>query len=74
MLQLNHIKKFDKVVFQNDVVGLSKVRIFYDDFKNDNIKEKYIHLVECLKRKISVEDISIKDIKGILDELENMEN
>lgn len=74
LLQLNHIKKFDKVIFQNDVVALSKVRMFYDDFKNDNIKNNYIHLVECLKRNNSVDDISIEDIKDILHELENMEN
>lgn len=74
LLQLNHIKKFDKVIFQNDVVVLSKVRIFYDDFKNKNIQNKYIYLVECLKRNRSVEDISIQDIKDILQELENMEN
>ncbi len=73
LLQLNHIKKFDKVIFQNDVVALSKVRMFYDDFKNDNIKNKYIHLVECLKRNNSAEDISIQDIKDTLQELENME-
>lgn len=74
LLQLNHIKKFDKVIFQNDVVALSKVRMFYDDFKNDNIKNNYIHLVECLKRNNSVDDISIEDIKDTLHELENMEN
>ena len=33
LLQLEHIKKFDKVFFQEDVVELSKVRMFYKDFK-----------------------------------------
>ncbi|MDH8678880.1 hypothetical protein QE109_12010 [Fusibacter bizertensis] len=74
LLQLNHIKKFDKVIFQNDVVALSKVRMFYEDFKNENIKKKYIQLVECLKRNNSIEDISIQDITDTLHELENMEN
>lgn len=74
LLQLNHIQKFNKIFFQNDVVALSKVRMFYDDFENINIKNKYIHLVECLKRNSSVEDITIQDIMDTLNELENMEN
>ncbi len=73
LLQLEHIKKFDKVFFQDDVVSLSKVRMFYDDFKDEKIKNKYILLVECLKRNSSLENISIQDIEETLRELENME-
>lgn len=61
LLQLEHIKKFDKVFFQDNVVELSKVRMFYKDFKDETIENKYIMLVECLKRNSSVNDISIAD-------------
>ena len=33
LLQLKHIKKFEKVIFQDDLIKLSKVRMFYKDFK-----------------------------------------
>ena len=73
LLQLQHIKKFDKVFFQDDVIELSKVRIFYKDFKRETIKNKYVKLVESLKRNISVNDISVIDIEDILHEIETME-
>ena len=73
LLQLKHIKKFEKVIFQDDLIKLSKVRMFYKDFKNETIKNKYSMLVECLKRNSSVNDISIDDIQSILDEIEHME-
>lgn len=73
LLQLKHIKKFEKVIFQDDLIKLSKVRMFYKDFKNKTIKNKYSMLVECLKRNSSVNDISIDDIQSILYEIENME-
>lgn len=73
LLQLKHIKKFEKVIFQDDLIKLSKVRMFYKDFKNETIKNKYSMLVECLKRNSSVNDISIDDIQSILHEIENME-
>lgn len=72
LLQLVHIKKFEKVFFQENVVELSKVRMFYNDFDGE-IKNKYVKLVECLKRNSSVNDISITDIEDILNEIENME-
>lgn len=73
LLQLEHIKKFDKVFFQDNVVELSKVRMFYEDFKEETTKNKYVMLVECLKRNKSVNDISITDIEDILHEIEHME-
>lgn len=73
LLQRKHIKKFEKVIFQDDLIKLSKVRMFYKDFKNETIKNKYSMLVECLKRNSSVNDISIDDIQSILHEIENME-
>ena len=73
LLQLEHIKKFDKVFFQDNVVELSKVRMFYKDFKDETIENKYVMLVECLKRNSSVNDISIADIEDILHEIEHME-
>lgn len=73
LLQLEHIKKFDKVFFQDNVVELSQVRMFYKDFKEETTKSKYVMLVECLKRNSSVNDISITDIADILHEIEHME-
>ena len=61
---------FDKVFFQDDVIKLSKVRNFYNDFQNELAKNKYIMLVECLKRNKSVEEIEIDDISSLLEELE----
>ncbi len=73
ILQLKHIKNFEKVIFQDSIVKLAKVRSFSEDFKNENVKLKYSMLVECLKRNISVDEISIEDIQCILEELEKME-
>lgn len=55
------------------MIELSKVRIFYKDFKRETIKNKYVKLVESLKRNISVNDISVIDIEDILHEIETME-
>lgn len=66
LLQLHRINKFEKVVTQKQVVELSKVRIFYDDFSNEIIKNKYRQLVENLKRNDSVESINIEDVKELL--------
>lgn len=46
--------------------------MFYNDFDGE-IKNKYVKLVECLKRNSSVNDISITDIEDVLNEMENME-
>lgn len=73
LLQLKHIKKFEKVFFQDNVVELSKVRMFYEDFKEEKTKNKYIMLVECLKRNKPINDISITEIEDILHEIEHME-
>lgn len=67
MLQLHRIKELEKVLTQKQIVELSKVRIFYDDFSNENIKNKYRQLVENLKRNNSVESIKIDDINEILE-------
>lgn len=72
LLQLEHIKRFNKVFFQEEVVRLSKVRIFYDDFNDEELKNKYIQLVECLKRSASLNDISIDDIQKLLKEIGNL--
>ena len=66
LLQLHRINKFEKVVTQKQVVELSKVRIFYDDFSNEIIKNKYRQLVENLKRNDSVESINIEDVNELL--------
>lgn len=72
ILQLSRIEKFEKVFFRDDVISLSKVRVFYNDLSNGNIKNKYMQLVECLKRNDPLDDISIDDIKLILLEVEKL--
>lgn len=66
LLQLNTIKKLNKVIFQSEVVQLSKVRNFYKDFNNEEIREKYKKLVNNLKRNTECDLIEIDDIKQIL--------
>lgn len=66
LMQLNRIENFDKVISQKQVIELSKVRIFYEDFKNAETRKKYEQLVENLKRNKDVDLISIKDIRIIL--------
>ena len=66
ILQLNRIKTFEKVVTQNDVVGLSKVRSLYADIEDKEVREKYVHLVESLKRNEMVEQITTDEIMSIL--------
>jgi len=70
LLQLNKIKSFEKVVIQKEVVELANVRNFYQTFQDDKIKNKYIMLVESLKRNNVYEQLTIDDIKMILSKLE----
>lgn len=72
ILQLSRIKKFEKVFFRDAVISLSKVRLFYNDLDDGNLKNKYMQLVECLKRNASLDDLSIDDIKLLLLEVEKM--
>ena len=69
-MQLKRLKEFDKVIVQNQVTELAKVRNFYADINNTEIREKYKQLVENLKRNMDVDAISIDDIKLILKYLE----
>lgn len=71
LMQLKRITKFKKVVFQGELVELSKVRNLYGDFEDDVVREKYIQLVENLKRNVSYEPIEIEDIKYILANLDD---
>ncbi len=66
LLQLKRIKNFKKVVTQEDVVEIAKVRNLYEDIANEDIKNKYIKLVENLKRNFSVEEIDVEDMLDIL--------
>ena len=70
LLQLKRLKELDKVIVQNQVTELAKVRNFYDDIKSIEIREKYKQLVENLKRNKDVHAINIDDIKSILKYLE----
>lgn len=72
LLQLSRIEKFEKVFFRDDVISLSKVRLFYNDFDDENLKNKYMQLVECLKRNSPLDNISIDDIKLLLLEVEKL--
>ncbi|WP_443659453.1 hypothetical protein [Clostridium algidicarnis] len=70
LLQLKKIKSFEKVVIQKDVVELANVRNFYQVFQDDEVKNKYIMLVESLKRNTVSEQLTIDDIKMILSKLD----
>ena len=70
LLQLKRLKEFDKVIVQNQITELAKVRNFYEDIHSTEIREKYKQLVENLKRNMDVDSISIDDIKLILKYLE----
>ena len=72
LLQLSRIEKFEKVFFRDDLISLSKVRLFYNDFDDENLKNKYMQLVECLKRNSPLDNISIDDIKLLLLEVEKL--
>lgn len=72
LLQLSRIEKFEKVFFRDDVISLSKVRLFYNDFDDENLKNKYMQLVECLKRNSPLDKITIDDIKLLLLEVEKL--
>lgn len=69
LLQISQIKKYEKVIVQNQIIELAKVRKFYDDFVNAETREKYEQLVENLKRNQNVDSISLEEIKNILDEI-----
>lgn len=71
LMQLKRITKFEKVVFQGELVELSKVRNLYGDFEDDVVRGKYIQLVENLKRNPSYQTIGIEDIKYILANLDD---
>lgn len=66
LIQLNRIKSLEKVITQNDVVEIAKVRNLYEDIKDKTIENKYINLVENLKRNYSVQEIQLKDMMDIL--------
>lgn len=66
LLQLNRIIKSEKVIVQSEIVQLSKVRNLYEDINNEDIRKKYIQLVENLKRNRKYNLIEIDDIKKIL--------
>lgn len=66
LLQFNRICKSKKVMIQREIVQLSKVRNLYADFDNEEIREKYIQLVENLKRNREYNVIEVEDIKKIL--------
>ena len=72
ILQLSRIQKFEKVFFRDDAISLSKVRLFYNDIDDENLKNKYMQLVECLKRNAPLENISIGDIKLLLIKVEKL--
>ena len=72
ILQLSRIQKFEKVFFRDDTISLSKVRLFYNDIDDENLKNKYMQLVECLKRNAPLENISIGDIKLLLIKVEKL--
>lgn len=66
LLQLNRIIRSEKVMVQGEIVQLSKVRNLYEDISNEDIRKKYIQLVENLKRNRQYDLIEIDDIKKIL--------
>lgn len=66
LLQLKRIIKSEKVMVQDKIVQLSKVRNLYEDISNEDIRKKYIQLVENLKRNRQYDLIEIEDIKKIL--------
>lgn len=70
LLQLKKIKSFEKVIIQKDVVELANVRNFYETFQDNEIKNKYIMLVESLKRNNVSEQLTSDDIKMILSKVE----
>lgn len=73
LLQLYRIKKSEKVMVQNEIVQLSKVRNFYEDFCEEEIKGKYIQLVENLKRNSNYDVLEIDDILKILEHIKGWE-
>ncbi|VGV31285.1 Uncharacterised protein [Streptococcus pyogenes] len=74
ILQRNRIKKFKKVVMQDEIVELSKVRNLYEDIDDGQIKLKYTELVESLKRNRLPQNFHFSDIADILKYLEFKEN
>ena len=73
LLQLNRINMAKKVMVQSEIVQLSKVKNFYDDFNDEEIRKKYIQLVENLKRNRNCELIETDDIYKILSHIKSSE-
>lgn len=69
LLQLKKIETFDKVIMQQDVVKLSKViPLGCEYFKDKDIQDKYLELVNLLKRNESnYEEIDISFIDKLID-------
>ena len=59
---------------QENIVELSKVRNFYDDFNEQLMRGKYIQLVENLKRNKDYDLIEIDDILEIIKYVQNGED
>lgn len=74
ILQRERIKRFNRVVLQNQVVELSKVRNLYEDIADGQIRKKYEKLVESLKRNILDKEIGPSDIEEILNYFITEEN
>ncbi|MPM46970.1 hypothetical protein SDC9_93677 [bioreactor metagenome] len=70
IIQREKIKAFEKVIIQKDVINLASVRNFYDSFKDPNTRDKYVNLVENLKRNNSFTTISVEDIEMILSNMD----
>jgi len=66
ILQREEIKKLDKVLNQKDISKLANVRNFYNSFSDSDIREKYINLVENLKRNTAISNTSPESIEAIL--------
>ena len=55
-----------KIIFQNQVVKLSKIGTFYNDISDEDIRNKFKNIVELLKRNKSVDGFNKNDIEAIL--------
>lgn len=70
IMQREKIKSFEKIITQKDIINLASVRNFYDSFQNPQTRDKYVNLVESLKRNNSVTTISVEDIEMILSNMD----
>ena len=66
LLQLRRIKSMPKIIFQNQVVELSKIGTFYNDISDEDVRNKFKNIVELLKRNKSVDGFNKNDIEAIL--------